>query len=78
MPTALRLGPYRFFFYASDRAEAPHVHVRRDKCIAKYWLAPPRLRNYKRFARHELRAIEKLIEENQEFLMEAWHGYFDQ
>ena len=27
MPTILRVGPYRFFFYASDRAEPMHVHV---------------------------------------------------
>jgi len=78
MPTVLRIGPYRFFFYASDRAEPPHVHVRRENSIAKYLLAPPRLQFYKRFARHELRAIERLIEENQETLMEAWHEYFDQ
>ncbi len=30
MPTVLRTGPYRFFFYAGDRDEAPHVHVERD------------------------------------------------
>ena len=78
MPSALRVGPYRFFFYASDRAEPPHVHVQRDKCTAKYWLAPPRLQRYKRFARHELRSIERLIEENQESLMEAWNEYFGQ
>jgi hypothetical protein len=29
MPTALRIGPYRFFFYAGDRDELPHVHVER-------------------------------------------------
>ena len=27
MPTILRVGPNRFFFYASDRAEPVHVHV---------------------------------------------------
>jgi hypothetical protein len=27
MPTVLRVGRFRFFFYASDRAEAAHVHV---------------------------------------------------
>ena len=27
MPTVLRVGPYRFFFYASDRAEPMHVHI---------------------------------------------------
>jgi len=36
MPTALRIGPYRFFFYAGDRDEPPHVHVEREQCIAKF------------------------------------------
>ena len=30
MPTVLREGPYRYYFYASDREEPPHVHVERD------------------------------------------------
>lgn len=40
MPTVLRLGPYRFFFYSVDRGEPPHVHVRRDRGTAKFWLDP--------------------------------------
>lgn len=43
MPTVLREGPYRFFFYASDREEPPHVHVERDRQTAKFWLQPVRL-----------------------------------
>jgi len=30
LPTVLRSGPYRFFFYMADRHERPHVHVVRD------------------------------------------------
>jgi len=30
MPTVLRAGPYRFFFYASDRPEPPHIRVERE------------------------------------------------
>jgi hypothetical protein len=40
MPTILRHGPYRFFFYAGDADEPPHVHVERDDNKAKFWLAP--------------------------------------
>jgi hypothetical protein len=43
MPTVLRLGPYRFFFYAGDVDEPSHVHVERDKDKAKFWLDPVRL-----------------------------------
>jgi hypothetical protein len=41
-PTVLQSGPYRFFFFASDRLEPPHIHVKRDKKLAKFWLAPVR------------------------------------
>ena len=39
MPTVLRSGPFRVFFYAGDSGEPPHVHVERDDCQAKFWLA---------------------------------------
>ena len=54
MPTALRVGPYRFFFYAGDRDEPPHVHVERDDKLAKFWLDPLRLQSNTGFARAEL------------------------
>jgi hypothetical protein len=44
MPEVVRDGPYRFFFFSSEGAEPPHVHVRRDRCMAKYWLWPVQLR----------------------------------
>jgi hypothetical protein len=31
MPTVLRVGPYRFFFFSGDRDEPPHIHVERDE-----------------------------------------------
>lgn len=35
MPTVLRVGPYRFFFYAGDRSEPAHVHVERDATMVQ-------------------------------------------
>ena len=78
MPTVLRVGPYRFFFYAGDRLEPPHIHVEREENQAKFWLAPARLQTNNRFARHELHNIERVVEANQEYLMECWHEYFGQ
>lgn len=76
MPTVLRVGPYRFFFYAGDVDEPPHVHVERDDCQAKFWLAPVRFQTNKGFKRAELTKIETLIEHNQEELMGCWDDYF--
>jgi hypothetical protein len=76
MPTVLRAGPYRFFFYASDRDEPYHVHVERDDNVAKFWLDPVRLQSSGGFNRLELKRIPIIIDEKCEFLMEAWHEYF--
>jgi hypothetical protein len=65
MPTVLRVGPYRFFFYASDRAEPPHIHVERDDDKAKFWLDPVRLQSSGGFGRQEINRLQKLVEENQ-------------
>ena len=43
MPTVLRSGPYRFYFYSSDDGEPLHVHVAKDLLKAKFWLDPVRL-----------------------------------
>jgi hypothetical protein len=72
----MRSGPYRLFFYASDRDEPRHIHVERDDKVAKYWLDPVRLQISGGFNRLELRRIRVMIEENYERLMEAWDGYF--
>ena len=40
LPTVLRYGPYRLFFYSTDREEPPHVHVEREEFHAKFWLDP--------------------------------------
>ena len=78
MPTVLRVGPYRFFFYAGDKDEPPHVHVERDDSEAKYWLGPPRLQRNIGFTRKELNKIERVIEDNQEELMRCWDEFFNE
>jgi hypothetical protein len=57
MPTVLRVGPYRFFFYASDRAEPAHIHVEREDNRAKFWLDPVRLQEGGGYRAGELRRV---------------------
>src|ERR1039458_264683 len=54
MPTVLRAGPYRFFFVSLDRAEPPHIHVRRADMVAKFWLEPVTLQRAGGFSRHAI------------------------
>jgi hypothetical protein len=72
MPTILRVGPYRFFFYSADCAEPPHIHVEHNDATAKFWLTPVRLQEGTGFNRRELRTILRIIEENLETLLRRW------
>lgn len=76
MPTVLRIGPYRLFFYAGDRNEPPHIHVERGDNIAKFWLNPVRLQRSGGFSRREIGQIQKRLSEHHKILLEAWNEYF--
>jgi len=76
LPTVLRSGPYRLFFYSADRDEPPHIHVERDVNGAKFWLDPARLEKSRSFSRTEIRRIESLVADEAAFLLRAWHEYF--
>jgi len=76
MPTIVRIGPYRFFFFGNEGSEPPHVHVQRDRNLAKFWLTPVSLASSAGFAGHELREIAVLVEENRERFLEAWNEFF--
>ena len=76
MPTILRVGPYRFFFYSGDRDEPKHVHVEREDNIAKFWIDPVRLQKSGGFSRPEIVRIMKITQEHSKEIMEAWHEYF--
>ena len=77
MPTALRVGPYRFFFYSGDRDEPSHVHVERDAFEVKFWLDPIRLERSRGFSRKEINVIQGIVERSQQELLDRWNEYFD-
>ena len=77
MPTFSTIGPYRFFCYAGDRDEPPHVHVERDEDEAKFWLKPIRIQGNRGFSRSEISRIQKLVEEHQEQLLAGWNDFFN-
>lgn len=75
MPTVLRDGPYRVYFYSHEPNEPPHVHVDRDNLSAKVWLGPVELACNLGFPSHELRRILRFVEANRVQLLEAWNEY---
>jgi len=76
MPTVLRIGAYRFYFYSHEPNEPPHIHIDRDNLSAKFWLEPVVLAKNIGFRGKELRKLELLVRENQTKLIEAWNEYF--
>jgi hypothetical protein len=77
MPTILRSGPYRVYFYSHDLLnEPPHVHVDREGLSAKFWLDPLALARNLGFNARELGRIEQLLREHLLELLEAWHDNF--
>ena len=77
MPTVLQDGPYDFIFFSSDKGEPVHIHVKRERRIVKFWLAPVALAKNRGFAGHELNQIARLVAKHETTLMEAWNDYFD-
>ena len=76
MPTVLRWGPYRAFFYSNERGEPAHVHVRAGNKEAKFWLHDLTVAVNIRFRAHELNAIVRHLRTHQDELLEAWDDHF--
>ena len=76
MPTVLRSGPYRVFFYSADRNEPRHVHVARDDRRAKIWLDPVQLHDSIGFGPAELGTVEELVAQHAAALRKAWNDFF--
>jgi hypothetical protein len=76
VPTVLRKHGYRFFFYSGDRYEPPHVHVEKDRMMAKFWLRPVRLASSGGFRRTEIKKVHRVVDENVNLFVEAWNEFF--
>ena len=76
MPTVLTIGPYRFFFVSLDSPEPPHVHVQRERMVAKFWLDPVALERPGGFKSHELTTVHRLVDTHRDFFLERWNEHF--
>ena len=76
MPTIGAIdGPYRFYFYSFDCNEPPHVHVRRDRAVCKFWLDPLALARNHGFSARELNRIREIIRDERTKIEEAWREH---
>jgi hypothetical protein len=75
LPTVLRVEGYRFFFFANEGKEPPHVHVESAERYAKFWLSPVALADSVGFNGSELTHLRKLIAGRVSFFEEKWHEH---
>ena len=78
MPTVMRVGPYRLFFFSNEGREPPHIHVKAGSAEAKFWLNPLEIAANYGFNIRQLNNIQAVIEENLDDLMGAWHEHLGQ
>lgn len=76
MPTVLRHGRYRFYFFSNESREPAHIHVKSGNDEAKYWLSPVALVSNHGFNGRELHEIERLVHAHRQTFQEAWNEYF--
>ena len=76
MPTVLRVGRFRLFFFSNEGREPPHIHVKAAQDEAKFWLDPVELAVNYGFNSRELSFVQGVVEEHRESLLEAWHEHF--
>lgn len=76
MPTLLRIGAFRFYFYSHEPNEPPHVHVDRDGATMKVWLESLEVAKSRGFRAHEIGGIVEMVRAHRTEFQEAWHEYF--
>ena len=68
--------PIVFLFYANEDGELRHIHIQREKLLAKFWLNPVSLANSVGFSAHELSKLLSMVEANHQTFVEAWNEFF--
>jgi hypothetical protein len=76
MPTVLRSGRYRFFFFSNEGSEPAHIHVEGGDGYAKLWLEPTVLAAAHGLNVKELREIREIVLEHKIEIIEAWNEHF--
>lgn len=76
MPTILYEQGFSFSFYAADASEPPHVHVRKERAAAKWWLDPMAEAFSRGFSHADRRKIRRIIRDYQGFLLAEWRRFF--
>jgi len=76
MPTVLKIGKFRFFFFSNEDSEPMHIHIESNEKYAKFWLEPVQLARSIGYSAKELNEMRGLVLENLNLFREKWNEYF--
>jgi hypothetical protein len=76
MPTVLRIGAFRFYFYSHEPNEPPYVHIDRGEATIKVWLEGVGVAKSRGLRAHEINAVLAMVAEHRTLLLETWHEHF--
>lgn len=79
MPKVFEWNGFRFHFFSNEGnpPEPVHIHVRKGRDNAKFWLRPDVVVSESRgFPPRVLSQLTHVIEQHREAIESAWHDYF--
>jgi hypothetical protein len=79
MPVVFSRNGLRYYFYSNEGQppEARHIHIRGGGRDAKVWLEPEvSIADSYGFNPRELSNILRIVSENRNLLLRAWHDHF--
>ena len=79
MPVVLRLDGFTFFFFSNEGAprEPAHIHVRRDRDVAKFWIdGDVRYASSSGFDARTINRVTRLVEAHRDEFERPWHEFF--
>ncbi|MCP9916733.1 DUF4160 domain-containing protein [Cyanobium sp. ATX 6F1] len=76
LPTVLRDGEYRLFFFSREEPRM-HVHVSHPDGEAKFWLTPAvQIAKNICLGDSRLRDAQRVVEAHHQEIIDAWNNYF--
>ncbi len=79
MPVVLRVRGFNFLFYSNEGnpREPVHIHARRERDEAKFWLRPMVAMAYNDgLSARELNEARRLVEAHRDIFERVWNEYF--
>lgn len=74
MPTVLRVGGFRFYFYGGDH-EPAHVHVRNGDGVVVIDIETARVRRVEGVRDKDMRRAKALVAEHRDLLLVEWEDF---